>query len=412
MSDYYGKVLELIDIKTANDETYLHIHLFCNQERFKFFWKIDQETASNLQEVIDFDDKHKYRLALHTVTKLTDLQSVGLVTKTYLDLSEKIYFECSLDYKNALEIFNTFESSDDLSNNPCFYTHLSSEQEKNQPRTDNLEKSVSSIHNPSLKWVRVAIPCVLIFTIIFFINYQPWIQASVNKTDTIDVKTITTKAILEKDKHIEKITPKVAATQSISQVPTIKISESKTFSLPEGTVALTFDDGPSKYTKEIADILTKYEAGGTFFFIGVNTKKYPDYVQYVHSNDFTIGSHSMTHPNLASLTYNDQIAEIQQSTKVIEEIINDEVILFRPPYEAFNEETEKIIQENNYKMILWNQDPEDWKTRDADKIYHYIQNIDASGSIILLHESQAVIDALPRILEHLNKQGLKIVNLK
>ncbi len=120
----------------------------------------------------------------------------------------------------------------------------------------------------------------------------------------------------------------------------------------------------------------------------------------------------MTHPNLASLTYNDQIAEIQQSTKVIEEIINDEVILFRPPYEAFNEETEKIIQENNYKMILWNQDPEDWKTRDADKIYHYIQNIDASGSIILLHESQAVIDALPRILEHLNKQGLKIVNLK
>lgn len=412
MSDYYGKVLELIDINITNDETYLHIHLFNNQERFEFFWKIDRDTANNLQEVIDFDDKHKYRLALHMATKPTDLHSVGLVTKTYLDLSEKIYFECSVDYKNALEIFNCFESIDDLSNHPIFYTQLSSEQEKNQPRTDNLEKSVSSIHNPSLKWVRVAIPCVLIFTIIFFINYQPWIQASVNKTDTIDVKTITTKAILEKDKHIEKITPKVAATQSISQVPTIKISESKTFSLPEGTVALTFDDGPSKYTKEIADILTKYEAGGTFFFIGVNTKKYPDSVQYVHSNGFSIGSHSMTHPNLASLTFNDQIAEIQQSTRVIEEIINDEVILFRPPYEAFNEETEKIIQENNYRMILWNQDPEDWKTRDADKIYHYIHGIEASGSIILLHESQAVIDALPRILEHLNKQGLKIVNLK
>ncbi|RKJ37913.1 hypothetical protein D7X33_37535, partial [Butyricicoccus sp. 1XD8-22] len=118
---------------------------------------------------------------------------------------------CSVDYKNALEIFNRFESIDDLSNHPSFYSQLSSEQEKNQPRTDNLEKSVSSIHNPSLKWVRVAIPCVLIFTIIFFINYHPWIQASVNKTDTIDVKTITTKAILEKDKHIEKITPKVDA---------------------------------------------------------------------------------------------------------------------------------------------------------------------------------------------------------
>ena len=63
-------------------------------------------------------------------------------------------------------------------------------------------------------------------------------------------------------------------------------------------------------------------------------------------------------------------------------------------------------------MVLWNNDPKDWKTRNSDRILDDIQSSDVSGSIILLHESQAVIDALPNIVEYLQQFDLEIVNLK
>ena len=39
-------------------------------------------------------------------------------------------------------------------------------------------------------------------------------------------------------------------------------------------VALTFDDGPTKYTDDILEILDNYESKATFFLIGSRLKRY------------------------------------------------------------------------------------------------------------------------------------------
>jgi len=45
----------------------------------------------------------------------------------------------------------------------------------------------------------------------------------------------------------------------------------------EKVIALTFDDGPhKKYTPEILDILSKYNAKATFFIVGENAEKNPE----------------------------------------------------------------------------------------------------------------------------------------
>ncbi len=42
----------------------------------------------------------------------------------------------------------------------------------------------------------------------------------------------------------------------------------------EKVIALTFDDGPhKKYTPEILDVLSKYDAKATFFIVGENAEK-------------------------------------------------------------------------------------------------------------------------------------------
>ena len=46
-----------------------------------------------------------------------------------------------------------------------------------------------------------------------------------------------------------------------------------------GKVALTFDDGPSKYTIDIINVLKEYNVGSTFFFIGKHIYEFPEYVK-------------------------------------------------------------------------------------------------------------------------------------
>ena len=48
-------------------------------------------------------------------------------------------------------------------------------------------------------------------------------------------------------------------------------------------VALTFDDGPSKYTNQILDCLSRHGARATFFVVGTNVNRYPDILSRAYS---------------------------------------------------------------------------------------------------------------------------------
>ena len=81
-----------------------------------------------------------------------------------------------------------------------------------------------------------------------------------------------------------------AATNTVSIIPT------------KGTVALTFDDGPTEiYTPQILAILKKYNIKATFFMVGMNAKNHPDIVKQVANDGHAIDSHSLTHPLLTKL---------------------------------------------------------------------------------------------------------------
>ncbi len=405
MSDFYGKVIELAKIEIYDNKSYLHINLFDNQDVIELLWRIDSETAQNIHNIVKYDGKHKYRLALNTLLDTNNNQIMGVITKTYLDQSEKLFFNCSLEYKNALESIHS-SSIIELKSLPFIYNRIDSKN------TEDLNEILIKTTRNKNKWPKLSVLFILLVAVVGYFNYL-LLSMENHQTNAANVETITTKNRLEKEQLVNKTTPVLSSstTEETIKPLTFEIDRSKEYSLPEGYVALTFDDGPSKYTVEIADILKKYNVGGTFFFIGINANKHSEHVKYVHANGFTIGNHTMNHANLSTHLYSNQENEILLADNVLEELINEEIVLFRPPYANYNEDTEAIIQQKNDKMILWNIDTKDWKTRNADKIYESVEIAKTSGSIILLHESQAVIDALPRIIEHLQNQGLEIVNL-
>ncbi len=413
MSVYKGKLLELLSVDREANESFLRIRLSFEQDT-ELRWKIDHETAENLKAVTALGQSHKYRLSFYCSWDPTKNQYVSFLTRTYRDQSDKIYFSCSKTYISGLNAIKCSEQNSQVYTLP--FLSIAS-----QPIDHVKQKIVSPkrLYRKS-SWIAVA---MLVITSAIFWSYSPIYEAKLIENTIVKAKDVDSEVLVDlmaiEEQPINSQIEIDASNEhesslSISEpkFPTSELNEVISYSIPAGTVALTFDDGPSKYTKEITDILKMYQVGGTFFFIGENVKRYPEYVQYVKSNGYVIGSHSMHHTNLVTLSYQKQKVDLLETNRLIEELIQEEVVLFRPPYGSKNEATVELMNKNQIKMVLWDTDTKDWKSRNADKIVNSVLSAQASGSIILLHESQAVIDALPRIIEYLQAQDLQIVNLK
>ena len=69
-----------------------------------------------------------------------------------------------------------------------------------------------------------------------------------------------------------------------------------------GSVALTFDDGPSEtFTPQVLDILARYNVKATFFLVGREAEASPALVQRMVAEGHVVGNHTWDHVDLTSL---------------------------------------------------------------------------------------------------------------
>ena len=69
----------------------------------------------------------------------------------------------------------------------------------------------------------------------------------------------------------------------------------RTIGLP-GTVALTFDDGPSpEFTPQVLDILKKYNVKATFFVMGWSAKKFSHLIKRMKDEGHSVAHHTNAH---------------------------------------------------------------------------------------------------------------------
>ena len=96
-----------------------------------------------------------------------------------------------------------------------------------------------------------------------------------------------------------KITYKVVNSSGISSsvVKTYYVYKKNNYDTPTGkSIYLTFDDGPSKYTSGLLDILKKYDVKATFFVTDQSfTHPYNDVIKRAYNEGHAIGLHSSTH---------------------------------------------------------------------------------------------------------------------
>lgn len=181
------------------------------------------------------------------------------------------------------------------------------------------------------------------------------------------------------------------------------------YSLPRGYVALTFDDGPSEYTKQIVDVLKEYGVAATFLFVGRQAARYPEGAEYAAEQGMAVGNHSWDHSDLTLQKPEEQAGNIRQANEQLESLTGHPPLLFRPPYGATDEALAAVVADAGMKPLMWNRDPQDWKAKTAKDIIRYFKKWDPSGGIYVLHEKKATLEALPEIIDYLKERELTFV---
>lgn len=174
-------------------------------------------------------------------------------------------------------------------------------------------------------------------------------------------------------------------------------------------IALTFDDGPSKYTEEILNILKKNDCNATFFVLGNKVSIYSDLLIESINNGNEIGNHSYNHKWMIKLNEKDLENQISKTQDIIKEYTGYTPKLIRPTYGSLNDRIKKI---SSLDIVLWNVDTLDWKYKNPNKIVENATKKLKDGNIILMHDThKQTLEALPKILKIIQKNGYTCVTI-
>lgn len=178
-------------------------------------------------------------------------------------------------------------------------------------------------------------------------------------------------------------------------------------------VALSFDaTWGNEYTKEILNILKKYNVKVTFFLTGDWVEKYPEDVKKILLLGHEVGNHSENHKTMSQISEEmckQEILSVHDKVKVLTGL---DMNLFRAPYGDYNDQLIKTAKSCGYEVVQWSIDSLDWKEYGAKSVIkNVLENQELkNGAIILMHNgAKDTKDALEAVVLGLKKQEYEIV---
>lgn len=174
-------------------------------------------------------------------------------------------------------------------------------------------------------------------------------------------------------------------------------------------IAITFDDGPGKFTMQLLECLEEYDARATFFMVGTNVPHYPETVKKMKAIGCELGNHTTNHVRLIELDIAGIQNEIYVTNQEIQNVVGEPATLVRPPYGAVNEVVQSAA---GLPLAMWSVDTLDWELKNAESVKNYVLNIAKDGDIILLHDiHETSIQAMLQIIPELVNRGYQLVTV-
>jgi len=187
------------------------------------------------------------------------------------------------------------------------------------------------------------------------------------------------------------------------------------------TAALTFDDGPYSYIKDISDQLIAAGGKGTFFWNGNNyqciyTAENVDRVKYVYNQGHMVASHTWAHKDLTTLTFDQIHDEMWRVEQALQRILGVTPAFMRPPYGAYNDLVRQVSFQRGQKLAIWDFDSGDSTGSTAaqsNAAYDALVQQHPSNILALNHEvyEQTAHVVVPHAIQALQGAGYQLVTL-
>ncbi|WP_320776672.1 bifunctional polysaccharide deacetylase/glycosyltransferase family 2 protein [Streptomyces sp. CRN 30] len=193
--------------------------------------------------------------------------------------------------------------------------------------------------------------------------------------------------------------------------------EAVTTSVPDKTIALTFDDGPDPtWTPQVLEVLEEYDVPATFFLVGSMVARNPGIVNDLVDQGNEIGIHTFTHVDLSYQSDARITREIEQTQLALAGAAGITTTLFRAPYSS---ETDAIdnyswpvyeaLGEEGYTSVFVDTDSDDWKRPGVDRIVEWATPEDGEGASVLMHDAggdrSQTVEALGEYIEKMQAEG-------
>ncbi|MGW7786951.1 polysaccharide deacetylase family protein [Streptomyces bangladeshensis] len=178
-------------------------------------------------------------------------------------------------------------------------------------------------------------------------------------------------------------------------------------------VFLTIDDGAEK-DPDFLRMMSELKVPYTAFLSNYLIEEDYGYFRRMQALGVTLDNHTLTHPYLPGLTYEEQKDEICGMQAVMKRQFGKAPTVFRPPYGNYNGDTLRAAKACGIKYApLWDEEVfvDHWEYRDWDRSLH-------PGDIVLTHFrgrddwDGTMVDDMRRFLNKVTREGYAVARLE
>ena len=167
----------------------------------------------------------------------------------------------------------------------------------------------------------------------------------------------------------------------------------------------------TEYLDDMLEILNNYNVKTTFFIGGTWAVLNEDYLTKIYESGHELANHGYHHKDHDKLDEAGNLNEISTTHKIVKELTGVEMDLFAPPSGAYDSLTATCAEQLGYHTIMWTRDTIDWRDHDSNLIYSRAVKNAKGGDLILMHPTEATVEALPRIIEFFQANNFNLTTV-